>query len=271
MWLSFCTLKSIEQSPSYEAIKSRNHPHSVEPEDSLPCSQEPVPVLSQFGPLCATSHFLKIHFNIILPFVPRSCKGPLSLKCPLRTSPVSHTCYMPRSSRSSWFDIPHNILWVVHLIQLLLTQSCAVCCYLYVLGPSIFLNTLFSNTLSLRSSMWEDEYTQQHKTTGKIIVINILNFISLYCKLKGKMRTFILWLQYTLYLFTNGILFFSVVRKYLNCAPCKGFMTYVHVVILSGNLFKNRLNKKYRDWNGIKYNPSFGHKKRLQKETNMTC
>jgi len=107
----------------------------MEPEDSLPCSHEPVSVLGQSNPVCATSHFLQIHFNIILPFVLRSYKWPLSLKSPLRTCPLSHTCYMPRSSRSSWVDNPHDICWVVHHIQLLLMQLCAVSCYLVPFRP----------------------------------------------------------------------------------------------------------------------------------------
>ena len=48
----------------------------------------PLPIMSQKIQSIPPSHFLKIHFNIILP------------------SPVTHTCHMPRPSHSSWFDRP---------------------------------------------------------------------------------------------------------------------------------------------------------------------
>ena len=62
----------------------------------------------------APSHFLKIHFNIIVVSTPGSSKWSLSLRFPHQnhvfTSPLPHTCYMPRSSHSFPFDHPNNIV-----------------------------------------------------------------------------------------------------------------------------------------------------------------
>jgi len=46
-----------------------------------------------------------------------------------------------------------------------------------LLGPNILLNTLFSNTFSLRSSLnVSDQVSHPYKTTGKIIVIILYVF-----------------------------------------------------------------------------------------------
>ena len=56
-----------------------------------------------------------------------------------------------------------------------------------VLGPNILLSSLFSTTVSLRSSHnVSDHVSHAHKTTGKIIVLYILNFIFLGSKLEDK-------------------------------------------------------------------------------------
>jgi len=59
-----------------------------------------------------TSHFLKIHFNIILQSTPRSPRWSQSLRFPhqnpVYASPLPHTCHMPRPSHSR-FDHLNNI------------------------------------------------------------------------------------------------------------------------------------------------------------------
>ena len=84
----------------------------------------PVPILSQFDPVLApTSHFSKIHCNIVVPSTIGSPKWALSLRFPhqnpVYASPLPHTCYIPRPFHSSRFDHPNNFWWVVQIIKLL--------------------------------------------------------------------------------------------------------------------------------------------------------
>jgi len=121
---------SMEQSPSWEANrfsasqeitgtlwnpKVHYHIHTW---------SSPVPILSHTDPVhTTTSHFLKTHLNIILPFLPWSSKWFLFLRFPHQTpvhaSPLPHTCYMPRPSHSSPFYHPNNIGWAAQNINLL--------------------------------------------------------------------------------------------------------------------------------------------------------
>ena len=68
----------------------------------------PVPTSSQLHPVhVPTSHFLKIHLNIILPSTPGPYKSPFSRRFPHRNpvyaSPLPHTSYMPRPSHSRFY------------------------------------------------------------------------------------------------------------------------------------------------------------------------
>ena len=79
------------------------------------------------------------------------------------------------------------------LVEVYRLLSSTLCSFLHslvtssLLGPNIFLSTLFSNTLSLPSSFnVSDQVSHQYKTKGKIVVLCILIFIFLDSKLEDK-------------------------------------------------------------------------------------
>ena len=110
----------------------------------------PILILTQLDPVHApTSHFLKIHLNILFQSMLGSSKQSHSLRFPhlnpVYASPLPRTCYISRQSHSSRFDHRNNIGWGVQIIKLLHSSVTSS-----LLPPNIFLNTLFPNTLSLR-------------------------------------------------------------------------------------------------------------------------
>jgi hypothetical protein len=103
---------------------------------------------------------------------------------PVYTSPLSHTCYVSRPSHCSLFDHPNNIGWGVQIIKLLIMNFSPFPCYIALLGPNTLLNTLFSNTFGLHSSInMSDQVSHRYKTTGKIIFLQTLIFVLFYSNL----------------------------------------------------------------------------------------
>jgi len=119
--LTYLLTYSMKQSPSSEANQFSASPEipcilwNLKVHDRIFKSLPPIPILSQFDPVHApTSHFLKIHLNIIPPSTPGSPKwwsfpqvSP-SKPCINLSSPLPHTCFTPRPSHSSRFDHPNN-------------------------------------------------------------------------------------------------------------------------------------------------------------------
>ena len=91
-------------------------------------------------------------------------------------SPIRATCY----AHLIFLDlIPRTIFGEEHR-----SLSSSLCSFLHspvtssLLGPNILLGTLFSNTLSLRSSLnVSDQVSHPYQTTGKIIALCTLIFI----------------------------------------------------------------------------------------------
>jgi len=100
------------------------------------------------------------------------------------------TLYAPTLSPIHAIRPAHHIL--LKFIFCDYTLNSSLCTFLYslltlsLLGPNILLGTQFSDTLSQCSSLDMSNHSHPHKTTGKIIILYILNFIFLDSKLEDK-------------------------------------------------------------------------------------
>ena len=142
----------------------------------------PVPILSQISPVhTLTPHSLKIHLNIILPSTTGSPKWSFSFRLPHRI--------LVYTSTSICATCPAHLFLLYLTIRRVLDEqyrslSSSLCSPLYFLVTSSFLgqitllNTLFSDTLSLRSSLnMSDQVSHPYKTTGKIMVLYVFTFV----------------------------------------------------------------------------------------------
>ena len=189
---------SMEQSPSWEANRfsaSQEFPRflwNLKVHYRIHICPPPDPILSQLDPVhTPTSHFLKVHLNIIFPSTLGSPKWSLSLRFPhqnpLYSSPFPHKRYMPR------LLVLLDFITLIIMDEKYRSLSSSLYRFLHshvtssLWGPNILFSTLFSNTFSLCFSLnFSDHVSHPYKTTGKIIVLYILIFTFLCSKLKTK-------------------------------------------------------------------------------------
>ena len=165
----------MEQSPSWEA----NLFSAIQEIPRIFCNPKVhyrihkclplVPILSQFDPVHTSWRSILIlfsHLRLGLPSGLFPSGFPNKALYTLLLSPIRATC-------------PAHFILLDFITRTILGEECrslssSLCSFLHspvtssLLGPNILLNTLFSNTLSLRSSLnVSHQISRPHKTSGK--------------------------------------------------------------------------------------------------------
>jgi hypothetical protein len=193
----------IELSPSWEAANcaaTQEFPTFLwNPKIHYGVHKSPplVPILSQINPIHTT--LSKIHFNIVHHLSLGIHSGLFLSGCPINILyvfllPIRATCpahlILPDLVTLIMFDEEYK-LWSTSLCSLL--QPPVTSC---LFGPNFPLNTLFSHTLSLCSSLnVRDQVSYPHRTTGKITVLHSLIFMFLDSRREHK-RFWTEWQHY---------------------------------------------------------------------------
>ena len=175
----------MEQSPSWEANRfsaSQEIPRILwNPKVNYRIHKcpPPVPILSQLDPVHIphpTSWrpilILSSHLHLGLPSVLFRSGFPTktlytNLLSPIRATCPAHLILLDFITRTIFCKEHRSLSSLCSFLHSPVTSS--------LLGPNILLNTQFSNTLSLRSSLnVSDQVSHPYKTTGKIIVLYTL-------------------------------------------------------------------------------------------------
>jgi hypothetical protein len=88
--------------------------------------------------------FSHVHISIFSGFIPSSF--------PINCSLLSHQYYIPWPFNLPWFHYYNNMWQEVQVLKLLIMQFSPATCH-FLLRPNFPLNALFSNTLSVCSSL----------------------------------------------------------------------------------------------------------------------